>query len=47
MANNIFGSAIDKNNKSNTGFIWASGNNYTRKIFNENISVIKNGPILI
>ena len=46
ITSGIFKSTIDKNNKLNTGFIWASGNNYIRKIFNINTSVIKNKPIL-
>ena len=46
MASNISKSAINKNNKLNTGLIWASNNNYIRKIFGVNAFVIKNGPIL-
>ena len=47
MANNISRFIINKNNKSNTGFIYTFDNNYIRKIFDVNTSVIKNGPILI
>ena len=46
MANNISKSAIDKNNKLNISFIRASENSCIRKIFNKNISVTKNEPIL-
>ena len=46
MASNISGFIIDKNNRSNISFIYTSDNNYTRKIFNKNTSVIKNELIL-
>ena len=46
MANNVSGSVINKNNKSNINFICASGGSYNRKIFNINIFVTRNESIL-